>query len=141
MNEKKSRTLVWIKENPLAAYFILTFAITWSLLFHSPFIAYMGSTISAILITGLLEGWGGVKGLIKRSCSWRVGPQWYLFVLFGSTVLGLIAIGAYVMLFKQSHTLSKLILANISLSLVSGVREEFGWRGFALPRLLKKPMP
>ncbi len=128
----------WIKKYPLAAYFIFTFAITWSAIFYVPFFAYFGPTISAIIITGMLEGWTGIRRLIGRTFEWRVGLQWYLFVLFSTAVLGLVSIGLYITLFEKSYALTFPIIPLISVSLISGFREEYGWRGFALPRLLKK---
>jgi membrane protease YdiL (CAAX protease family) len=136
MKVKKNSVITgWVKKKPLAAYFIFTFAITWSAIFYVPFFAYFGPTFSAIIVTSMLEGWSGIRRLIGRTFKWRVGLQWYLFVFFSTAVLGLVSIGLYITLFEKSHALTFSI---IPLLLISGFREEYGWRGFALPRLLKK---
>jgi hypothetical protein len=91
----------WVKRHPLAAFFILTFGYSGLLMFPVlasslgllPFhivgfpalllqlLAVWGPTLSALLLTGLINGKAGLRDLLSRFIRWRVGVQWYAFVL------------------------------------------------------------
>src|SRR5215207_10079923 len=89
------------RQGSLAAFFILTFSITWGiaaflLLFPNQAATWFGPmstrnplfilavcapTLSAIVLASSMEGWSGLKALLSRLVRWRFGIQWYLFVL------------------------------------------------------------
>ena len=94
-----------LTRHPLLSFFALAYALTW--LAWSPWYlsesgvgllpfdgegmsAYLntvalilGPTLSAFVMTGVTEGRGGVRRLLRRIVLWRVGFGWYLFVLLG----------------------------------------------------------
>jgi membrane protease YdiL (CAAX protease family) len=150
------------KNKSLIIFFILTFTITWGIgafaiffpvQFRSLFgeisdthplyyIAVAAPTISAILLALAWEGWHGLGDLLRRLLRWRFGIQWYALVLVGLPVLGWL-----ITLVTGSHPLKDastpaLLLALLFNLLVTGpLGEELGWRGFALPRMLRRFSP
>lgn len=146
-----------MKNRPLLAFCALTFAITWGiavlfLIFGEPitrvlgpvgvnnplfWVAVFSPTISALLVTARLEGRAGVSRLLGRLVRWRFGIQYYLIVLIGFPILGVI-----VGLINSSMQPFTLAAALAFLTADPGpLGEELGWRGFALPRLLDHHAP
>jgi len=86
---------------------------------------------------------GGGLGLLRRVTIWRVGAGWYLVALFGLGGVYVIARAVFgagggtgaAWLYPPQN--AQHIAALIMMPLV----EEFGWRGFALPRLLARHQP
>jgi membrane protease YdiL (CAAX protease family) len=97
--------------------------------------------IMAILLTAFVEGGKHVAALLKMLFQWRVSLKWYAVALglpIGIIlVAGLLAVllGWIPALQIQAPAPSQLI-SNAVLILLVAVFEEFGWRGYALPRLL-----
>ena len=149
----------FLQHHPLICYFALTFGISW--LGWLPYIlsqsgfgvlpvslsqfallpgAFLGPCLSGFLMTAATDGKLGIRRLLRRFILWRVGWQWYLFniiVVPVSIFLGYLAIpGALAVLhnpFPQLFVVYPLFL--ILEIFTSGLAEEPGWRGFALPRL------
>jgi len=147
-----------MKQYPLVAYFALAFGIAWViwipmaaswqglLPFQIPAIlgiilAGCAPTVSAVILTGIESGKNGVDQLLGRFTLWRVGIHWYAFVLLSEAAIGLSAIGLIIvpggavelpLYLSQWHLVLPIFLFN---GLVAGLMEEFGWRGYALPRL------
>ncbi len=136
----------------MAAFFLLTFSFSWSVWWlagslvsragwgwriavHS--IGLCGPTVAALVLSGLLYGWQGVSDLLKRIARWRVRFGWYLFALFSSLIIGLTAIGVHTLVGGVTPPMNLQIMQAL-VPLPSGLPEEYGWRGFALPHLLKK---
>src|SRR5512145_3337070 len=105
---------VWMRQHPIAAYFLLAFAGTWLLdmpmvlggnglgifpyevpdaLFAILFIlsAFTGPTLSAFLVTNALEGKEGRRKLFRRYGQWRVGLPWYALAIFAFPIIYVIA--------------------------------------------------
>jgi membrane protease YdiL (CAAX protease family) len=150
---------------PVAIGFLLMFALTWPLdlglaaqsrgllPFHIPpilglFVGY-GFVATSLIMTGVASGRAGIVALLRRLLIWRVGLPWYGVVLFGAAAIDLVAIGIHVLLggampdFAQPFA-RQLIGPSLNLWLgalvflvyqVLANGEEFGWRGYALPRL------
>lgn len=175
-----------MKRHPLLWFFALAFGLTWGLgacfaLFPAQLIAVFGKvsvtnplfmlavyapSISAIIVTGLVDGTPGIAKLLGRFLRWRNGIQWYAAILIGLPVLSAIAlltsaaftrtplaIDHWYQLFLLGPTgheivnslgshgggasrLVAVILASFLLD-PGPLGEELGWRGFALPRLLE----
>ena len=51
----------------------------------------LGPTLSALLMTAILEGKPGIGRLLRRYVIWRVGLRWYLVVLLGIPALILLS--------------------------------------------------
>ncbi|MCA1727863.1 MAG: CPBP family intramembrane metalloprotease [Actinobacteria bacterium] len=150
--------------HPLTSFFILSYALTW--LAWSPWFLseagvgllpynggnisfyvniaglILGPALSAFIMTGATEGRAGVRRLLRRIVLWRVGFQWYLFVLLGIPAIMLVSTvvmpGALAS-FKAAAVSSELLLFVVAFPYVLFATgpffEEIGWRGFALPRL------
>src|SRR5207244_4355031 len=93
-------------------------------------------------------GWGSVRALLGRATRWRVPVRWYALVLLGYGLVCLSAVGLTSLaggfspdLGKLQHLpdgapLSFLPVMFLLILVVGGpLGEEFGWRGYALPRL------
>lgn len=156
----------WIRSHALLVYFVLVFAITWGIggigllaphalrrlsgssalmnpLFYA---AVYAPSVSSVLLTALSGGGPALRELFKRLLPWRAGVAWYLMVLAGYPVAGLLA-GQAAGLFGEAqgrmpnwaHFYAALLPALVVDPGPLG--EELGWRGFALPRLLKRWNP
>lgn len=147
---------------PLLFYFFLTYTFSW--IITIPILLstwniipgdyslglyikqWVGPALAAIIMTRVTEGQTGLLGLRQRIRQWRAGWQWYLFILLGIPVLILLGI------IVQQGGLSNLqdfdlrVLGNypvyfIGIFFGTGLPEEIGWRGFALPRMQKRYGP
>jgi membrane protease YdiL (CAAX protease family) len=141
----------WADSHPVTAFFLLTYLFSWSVWWlvmplaadagwglrtavHT--VGLCGPTVAALLMSGLLHGRKGIGELLKRITYWRVGIGWYLFALFSTLGIGYAAIGVHSLFGGVTPPLSlPLVYAQ---ALAAGLPEEYGWRGFALPYLLKK---
>lgn len=148
-----------IAEHPVLSFFISSYAVAWIIwitvgrLYPSllPPLALLGAwapTLSAVLLTGVIDGKTGIRKLLRRGLYWRVGIQWYAIVLLAIALIGAAAIALHVAFGGGVPTpalpaglpagrvyvfLPILFLSNVILG--GPIAEEFGWRGFALPRL------
>jgi membrane protease YdiL (CAAX protease family) len=108
--------------------------------------AYLGPFLSGVLMTAALEGKPGVGRLLRRFVQWRVSWYWYPAVLCGVPI---VVVAGYLALPSAEHALHPVVpqilwifpLALIMEILTSGLAEEPGWRGFALPRLQQQLGP
>ena len=151
----------WLRKKPIPAFFLLTFAIAWSIwlplgLFmpENYFLSLPGAwspTISAIILIGLSEGRGGLKRFLRKVLHWRVGLRWYLVVLFGIAVIAYLAIGVGLLFGVPSPSvmlpgglprealigfLPIIFLVNIFLG--GPLAEDIGWRGYILPKMRER---
>lgn len=101
----------------------------------------LSSSLAALVLV-LIEGRkGGLQDLLSRALIWRVGIQWWIFALFYVIVPSVAALYLYHLLGGPAVDWSGLqplytVVPNfIFLTVAAGIGEEFGWRGFLLPRL------
>jgi membrane protease YdiL (CAAX protease family) len=156
------RISLWVKEHQLITYFVLAYAISWSIV--APLVAsaqglidasvpfalhYLNDyapLLAAIITTGIAGETDGLRELFERMIRWRVGLGWVLVAAFSPLVLFGIAAGIVVFgLGYSSPDLSLLgtitYLPYLGLAgwvfwiLTAGIGEESGWRGYALPKL------
>jgi membrane protease YdiL (CAAX protease family) len=138
----------WVRNHAVAVYFLLTFAISWASWFAvfllplpRPWRAVLnqaglaGPLLASLVIVAALHGARGLGRFLGRVFQWRAGVQWYLFVLFGAAALGLAAIGMNALGGGKGPSAGFALAPG---ALLSGLREEHGWRGFALPRLQER---
>jgi membrane protease YdiL (CAAX protease family) len=95
-------------------------------------------------VTGLVEGWAGLRALGSRLVRWRVGLGWWLVAIGSPVVLFVLAAVVARALGEPWPDLRRLGEVNflptwagalLLWTLTSGLGEEVGWRGYALPRL------
>ncbi len=146
--------IVWIP-TALASYGLVSFQIDSNL---SGLLGAFGPFLATLITTAIYEGRAGFSTLFKRLLTWRVGIQWYLFVLFWPAVLSLAKTGIAVVLgsavpnfsqppFVQLYPLPPELLNTTpfivflpfvflqQMLIGSSMGEEPGWRGYALPRM------
>src|SRR6266487_5547883 len=159
----------------LPLFFALSFGITWTVwvptalasygLISSPldpkftdWLGVFGPFLAALITIALYEGRAGFSRLFKPLLKWRVGIQWYLFVLFWPPVLSLVKTAFAILLGNAAPDFSQPPFVRLSplppellksvpflvfLPVIflqqtligSSMGEEIGWRGYALPRL------
>ncbi len=142
----------------LFMYFVLAFVISWILwlpsvlnsngipvpdifLLISQF-ALLGPALAAIIVLAFSKGKAGVAALLKNAWNWRFKKWWLLAVVF----LPFLIVGASFSIkllvenkpFAFNDVGMPLVLFVVFLFFAGGPLEEFGWRGYALPILLKK---
>ena len=141
-------------------YFALAFGVSW-LIWATPVMESLGwiespvpnqvlaivgahgPLVAALVMTWREAGWAAVKRLVRAGFDVRMTLIWWIVILFAPVVLsGLAAwLNSETSEFVLDTTLLRqplLILPTfVAMFLVGGsVQEEFGWRGYALPRLL-----
>jgi len=129
---------------PITTFYLLTLAITWPMGLLPP-----GVSIAAIAVAALIDGRREVGALLRRVTVWRVGVRWYLIALLGPVALLAAAASVNVLAGAQVVTEGPLVdwlelgrLFGVQVvGVFAGAWEELGWRGFALPRLLKRVSP
>jgi membrane protease YdiL (CAAX protease family) len=148
----------WLRKHQLISFFVLTYAIMYSVMFGFIFlrpgqplqpwslvwaIGIFSPTISAVFLSWIIGGVTEVKRLLSGFTRWKVGFGWYfaaLFLLLGPLVIALLYIGLGHPPIGLQPGLTLFSLLGITLfQFFSGpIAEEAGWRGFALPRLESK---
>lgn len=145
----------------LGAFVAIAYALSWSWTFplvaagdmiekgkgwptHQP--ALLGPALAAFAVTAWLGGRGGVADLIARMGRWRISVRWWAATLTPLWFLALAlviaaAVGklpAYGDFGRYSGLPTAGIVAVAILVLIGGFAEEVGWRGLALPLLLRR---
>lgn len=151
----------FIREHPLFGYYALTFALSWGGLllaagpggfpgtpaeFQSRLPAALlallaGPSLAGLLLTGLIEGRKGFRGLLSRLFRWKADVRWTGIalltapVLFTAVPLALSLVVPELLpgLFSADDKASLLALG-LAAGLTT-ILEELGWTGFAVPRL------
>lgn len=148
----------WALRHPVAAFLALTIAWSWglwSLLFQyggqavlqpgAPPQAFLiaalgacGPSLAGLTLTAWLEGRAGLAALRRRLRPALLGHWWPVAgVVPAVTVLVPLLRGAGGQV-QDLDAMSDLLLPGLALGLSAALMEEFGWRGFLLPRLLQR---
>ncbi len=140
----------------LIVFFTVTLAISWTMagfiLAGGPEVPLVlgiifGPSLGAIITTGILGGGEELRALFRRYI--QVRAPWYVY---GIITIGFMAAGfAGVALWRtfggewnrSTPAFSVIFQVMLFQLLLPGLGEEPGWRGFALPRLLRRmgPLP
>lgn len=107
--------------------------------------AAWGPLVGAVLTTLSIEGWPGVKDLLKRGLKLKFGWKWYLviFLLFplliGGSLFISILLGDPAPEMPALARPYELPIVFVFILLLGGpLQEEFGWRGFLQDKLQEK---
>ncbi|HEX4641300.1 MAG TPA: CPBP family intramembrane glutamic endopeptidase, partial [Chthoniobacterales bacterium] len=142
----------FVARHDLVAFFVLAFLFSWY-----PWIIALargrtsgpnplGPLVAALMVTGIAQGWPGVRELLGRIVRARFGLKWYA-VIFGLPVAVCLVAVAIMAGFGATIALPgaaawrELPDRFIFIFLFIGLGEEPGWRGFALPSLQKTRTP
>jgi membrane protease YdiL (CAAX protease family) len=101
------------------------------------FIAASSVSVTGVLLTAITEGKEGVYNLFRQLGKWRVGTQWWIFVvlyLAPANLIGLYLISGNVPDLSNIPFLNVIPLMFVFF-VTAGLGEELGWRGYLLPRL------
>jgi membrane protease YdiL (CAAX protease family) len=150
----------WVQRHPLWGYGLLAYGISWLFLLgalaaiqfdllpaDSPMmgvanqVAVFGPALAALIMIAFTQGRSGVGQWLRSLVQWRVGMHWYLFVLLGIPLIMLIGesvvhgLRPFQMLAQQWPVLFTRYLPYVAITTVlTGLGEESGWRGFAQSR-------
>jgi membrane protease YdiL (CAAX protease family) len=167
-----------IRRYPLASFFLIAYAITWTLqlagialatryamsmsnetnfgyfldlfrgrlpsqqaLTYGLFSIGAGPLFSAIIVTAVTQGREGLKDLWQRCTKWNLPAKWYLIVLGLPLLLSALSVGIGLLSsagkISYAFKLPPAMFVPFFLYMLvfTGIAEEPGWRGFALPRL------
>jgi membrane protease YdiL (CAAX protease family) len=156
-----------VQSRPLLTYLVLSYGFFWLFLalcavvllslglnpatlpsWLSPLLTIVGAwmpTVAAMTVTGILDGRAAIQRLIKGFIQFHIPFKWYLAALIP---WGLAFVGAGFYRLGGGSASGGVSLSPgfwgglIIINLLSGpTGEEAGWRGFALPRLLKSYSP
>ncbi len=149
----------------LTGFLLLAFAITWAVwvpralestgVLDTRWASGLGAgwTYGPAIAAVLTVAWTGrpaLRELGARLTRWRVGVRWWAVVLAGPAVLWLATAGLHAVLGGDGSQVRPqaveagpvgLLPLFLVLALTDGLGEELGWRGFALPRLLRRREP
>jgi uncharacterized protein len=152
-------------QGSLVHFFLITFAFTWAfwllpvldsaglISLAGPNIAWIGigahgPLFAAMLLSYRIGGWDAVKRLIRSGFRLRIGAVWWLILILLPVVLAGVAVWMSASFHDYQPDLDLLGQPWLILPLFlfmfflgGSVQEEFGWRGFALPRLLETQTP
>ncbi|HEX9166427.1 MAG TPA: CPBP family intramembrane glutamic endopeptidase [Gemmatimonadales bacterium] len=149
-----------IRKYPLASYFVIVFAWTWgvaSLMLFFPdwvtrtigpirfsnplfYLAVYAPSVTGIALAWLTGGREGLRLLFARLTHWRFGAGWWLVLLLGVPVLAAVTAGLAGSATPVLAGFGQLpMVLPVALLLDPGpIGEEFGWRGFAFPRMVER---
>jgi uncharacterized protein len=114
---------------------------------HLPYLVFAlgaGPSISAFVVLVFTEGKAGLRTWLAQCLKWRIPVRWYLIALAlplsvtaGSLLLGLLSTGFKPLQFNPRLPWADFLPFSLFMIVFTGIVEEPGWRGYALPRLQK----
>ena len=151
-----------LRRHSVVGYFVIAYAFAWAIWIpmaltgtivrqgsawpnHIP--GLFGPMVAGFAMSALVAGRAGVADLVGRIFRWRVKVRWYLAALspaafFGVAAVVMAAMGQGWPDLGELGRFSSLPvlwppLMWIALLVLNSFPEEIGWRGFAVPQLLK----
>ncbi len=146
----------WLRRRPLRGYVLLAFGLSWGgillILVATGFdlapmgpwetggvaaLMLLGPSLAGLVMTMLLEGRAGLRAMLARLRTWRVGLVWYAVALLTVPLLLLGTLGGFGALADPAFA-PRFQWWLFAAGLIAGLFEEIGWTGFATPRLLAR---
>jgi membrane protease YdiL (CAAX protease family) len=157
-SESQSKTSSFLLSHSVAAYFLLTFTISWvgalgvaapHLLRHEPLplltgilmfpAMLLGPSLSAIFLTWIAAGRPGFRDLFSKLLRARILPRWYAPLVI-PPVLVLTLLLTLKTFLSPAYT-PNLFLMGVLFGVPAGLLEEIGWTGFAFPKMSSQRNP
>ena len=140
----------FVKKYPALSLFVLAFILgnapslavaagllpTWATQLSA-----LSASTAGIILVAIVGRKGSVRELLGRFLIWRVGIQWWAFALLFMIIPAVAALYLFHLFggppvdWSGLGPLYSVVPSMIILIIFAGMGEEFGWRGFALPRL------
>ena len=148
-----SNTRSFLKRNEIFSFFALTFILSWFPWYTgiAPEVLNIGPSLAAFTIVFILGGKSGLKDFLRPFTRWKSNFGYWVIAVFGIAILYLIGLAIHLIsggeappfiMIREEVNLIPLYLIFVVLSPLQGpVGEEFGWRGYALPKLQTKYGP
>lgn len=140
----------FVREHPaIALTFVamalgaIPMALVWSGVLSSGFsqLGALSASAAGIILAGVEGGRNRVRELLRRGLIWRVGIEWWVVAILlgagigaGSLILAELLAGVPLD-WGALGPIWNVVPMMILLIVFAGLGEEFGWRGFLLPRL------
>ena len=143
----------FITKHQLLIFILLTFVLSWFPWYSgtAPEIMTMGPSLAAFILVFIIGGKQGFLELVRPFGRWRVGFGWWVLAITGPAVLYLIGLFVhalaggsappFTMLREETHLVPLYLVLVVLMPWNGPIGEEFGWRGFMLPRLQEKYGP
>lgn len=144
-----------IRGRPAVLFVVLTYTISWGvwgagyLLLPEDTsiipVVFLGGFGPALAAAVTIQASGGrIRSWLRECLTWRVAGRWYLAAivvpigLYGIAAVFLLAFGASLQFDRFGRGIALFLGGLLTATFVSGGNEEFGWRGFLLPRLQRR---
>ncbi|MCP4422174.1 MAG: CPBP family intramembrane metalloprotease [Chloroflexi bacterium] len=141
------------KQHQISLFFVLTFVLSWFPWYAgiAPEVMAMGPSLAAFIVVLIIGGKRGFVDLLRPFGRWRASLGLWGIAVLGTAVLYLLGLSVHLLLggesppfimLREELNLIPLYLVMVVLMPWNGpVGEEFGWRGYALPKLQNKYGP
>jgi uncharacterized protein len=142
----------FVKRQALPLFCVLTIAFSFAATMLPlpseavPVVMVFIPALIALGLAALTDGWSGVRALVSKRGQWRVRPLWMVAAVTLGLVLRLtmsviaLLLGLIPAIHLRQWSPLQLALF-VAILFVFAVPEELGWRGYALPKLLKAHSP
>ncbi|MDJ0756301.1 MAG: CPBP family intramembrane metalloprotease [Ardenticatenaceae bacterium] len=137
----------FIKQYQITLFILLTLLLSWFPWYTgiAPEAMAMGPSLAALILVLIVGGKSGLLDWLRPFGRWRASLSIWSIAIFGPAILYLCGLGLYLLLggtappftmIREELNLIPLYLILVVLMPWNGpIGEEFGWRGFALPKL------
>ncbi len=136
-----------IRDYQLTTFFVLNLmfsaamAVTGAFLGNTniAIITVLAPSLSAIVLTGLFAGRRGLRKLLVEQTIRIVNPKWIAVSILMIPMIACVAIGLNFLIGGSEFAIrASALFPQLLVILIIALGEEYGWRGYALPKLQEK---